>query len=223
MLTREERSDKAEETLQASSEAYRSLKSLKAVVALEKTAETQLPLVEKHMVAFVFQLLSACVALASFREIVSAMDKTAINAEERRLVRALLHAEATVAEVIQKSALNVLDVSPRVRAMMEVYRSEAARQHDFDTCFMKGLEEFRRAVTTERKWYIYEILRQILAKHAKWWGNTKYLVLLDIFGTLPYKNRLVAIAMTLPTRVCTKKRKAAVMIDLTKVKKACST
>ena len=176
------------------------------------------------MVAFVFQLLSAGVALASFREIVSAMDKTAINAEERDyLVRALLHAEATVAEVIQKSALNVLDVSPRVRAMMEVYRSEAARQHDFDTCFMKGLEEFRRAVTTERKWYIYEILRQILAKHAKWWGNTKYLVLLDIYGTLPYKNRLVAIAMTLPTRVCTKPRKAAVMSDLTKVKKACST
>ena len=74
MLTRDERSDKAEKALRASSKTYSSLEELKAIVAREKTAKTLLPQVEKHMVAFVLQLLCACEALTTFRKIVAAMD-----------------------------------------------------------------------------------------------------------------------------------------------------
>lgn len=224
MLTRAERYHKAEEALHASSELYSSLEELKATVSREKTTETLLPQTEKHMVAFVLQLQYAGEALAILRKIVAAMDTTSGNAEESDerddLVRVLKHVKATVAQARQESAEDALDVSPRVRAVMEDYRSEAFRQHEFHTFFKGGLEAFRRAATTEEKWAIYEILRRNLKKHAEWWGTTKYLVQVEVYGTLPYKHRLIAIATNLPTCVRSKKRKAPV-IDLTKVKKAC--
>lgn len=225
MSTPAKRSDKAEKALHASTDALSSGKCLKALVVGEKTGKTPLSQVEKQMVAFVLHLQHASEVLGDFRKIVAAVDTTPANAEERSerddLLRVLKHVEATVAHARQESAEDALDASPRVRAVMEEYRSEAFRHHEFNTFFKCGLEAFRRADTIKEKWFVYEILRRNLKKHAEWWGTTKYLVQVDVYGILPHKRRLLEIAIKLPLRVCTKKRKARVEIDLTKVKKAC--
>lgn len=229
MSTYAERNDKAEEALHASTDALTEGERLKALVVGEKTGKIPLSQVDKQMVAFVLHLQRASEALGDLRKIVAAMDTTpdttSASAEERSerddLVRVLEHVEATVAHARQESAEDALDASPRVRAAMQEYRSEAFRHYEFNTFFKDTLEAFCRADTIKQKWFVYEILRRNLKKHAEWWGTTKYLVQVDVYGTLPHKRRLLEIAIKLSLRVCTKKRKARVEIDLTKKKKTC--
>lgn len=213
MSTCTESNDKAEEALHAGRDLWSSKEYLKALVEGEKTGKTPLSQVEKQMVAFVLHLQHASEVLGDFRKIVASAEE---RSERDDLVRVLKHVEATVAHARQESAEDALDASPRVRAAMQEYRSEAFRHYEFNTFFKDTLEAFRRADTIKEKWFVYEILRRNLKKHAEWWGTTKYLVQVDVYGTLPHKRRLLEIAIKLPTRVCTKKREARVEIDLTK-------